>query len=489
MSRKYDYERARVAGRVICLTPLSVGAGEMPTAAAGGEEPANRLTVCAGVGGVPYIPGSSLRGLLRALLSADDPDHRTMFGDARGAGAAGALRVYDAVLAAAGPAGQAKAERARTAIDPVTGTARDNALYALEQVPAGAEFLCRFEIEKCSEAGLQTFLGLLHGLDADNPRARLGRGRNKSEGRIAWKPERVETLSSEKLAEWLLADGGDLDGYYETRPLAASKARLVPPDYALEVRLRLETRVPLLVDPERPGVKNGPDMVCRVETRGGKRVLVVPAASLRGLLRAHCRKILMTQLVANFPEEPPYPKSNDRAEELIGWLFGDEGRASAIVFVDATTEDFDENGDRHEQHFNAVDRFTGGVADTALYSVKAAAPAALDTTLRVETRYLGKPRPPAVPHPDWWRGLLLLALRDAMEGDLALGWGKAKGYGVFKVSPKVDSQSEPEYVESWDRLFTHPHHRDRAQAWLNALHDELGTPEAAAAPSALDITR
>lgn len=469
----YDYERVRIKGRLVCLTPLSVGSGEPPTEFIGkDQEPANRLDICKRADGKPYVPGSSLRGLLSSLLPARDPAHAALFGKARGEekdSQAGSLRVYDAVLDMA--TGQA-ADRPRTSIDPITGTAKDQHLYSLVQLPAGAEFDCEFEIERGDKAMVETFFGLLAQLHSDNPQARLGKGGNKSEGRIMWKADRqsVHTLTPAKLANWLLSKERVLPFDSGRHFKATVKANAEESD-ELSFRLELRPSGPLLVDPNRPESKKistdpdrfkaqkDPDMIYRRETRDGKTLLIVSASSLRGLLRAHCRKILLTLLVERSEEKPCYSQSNALADELIDELFGHEGRASAVVLADATASAHKP----HRQTFNAVDRFTGGVADTALYTVEAAAVDALETTLRIQTRFL--------PLGDnWWKGLLILALRDAMEGDLALGWGKAKGYGAFKLA-RVETRGH--IFASWHECVNNSEHLQQARAWVAALHEKI----------------
>lgn len=509
----HDYERVIISGRLICRTPLSIGAGagagvmpvpesadiEEPANHADIEEPANRLAVCKGLGGVPYLPGSSLRGLLRALLLEDGATglHRRVFGAARGSdrdSQAGLLRVYDAFLAGAKIEPD---ERPRNAIEPVTGTTRDHALYSLEQIPAGAEFDCRFELERCDRATVAAVLGLLKRLDGKLPESRLGRGAGKSEGRVEWQQasdQSIKVLTPAELAKWLRDDGTELDSAFEAVTIAAATPALKPRRNELRIPLRIRPLSPLLVDPVEPTPEQGRAMggenghLARVEKRAGESVLVVPAASLRGVLRSHCRKILMTLLVANASEMSPYPQCQSRADALIGRLFGHEGRASAVILEDATAPYAHGGAHEHEQHFNAVDRFTGGVADGALFWAKAAvsttkAPLDLITTLRIDLDRLAWNAPGESPpdHPDWWRGLLLLVLRDAMDGDLILGRGKARGYGVVRICPKVGGQVQ----KSWEDLLklagtAEAPSLDTAETWLAALHDALGTPEFAA---------
>ena len=473
----HDYERVIIQGRLVCQTPLSIGTGVLPKVIDAGKdrEPANRLDICIRGDDLPYIPGSSLRGLLSALLPKDH-NHLRLFGSARGENntQAGQLRVFDAVWQACERQRTPTQNRTRTRIEPITGTSKDNCLYDLVQVPAYSEFRCEFEMDRIDRTTVQLFLGLLNSFNGSNALARLGRGVGKSEGQVVWTLDSVKTLSPARLVDWLLKQPvTDLanaffldDSLNKTEPVIQGKRQFT------QIPLHLKLQAPLLVDSERPDDKknltnqdkrdNPPDMFFRKETHNGKTCLVAPASSLRGLLRSHCRKILMTILVENTQEAPPFIKAGKKADDLLKILFGSEERASALIFHDATGE----NVKTHRQTFNAVDRFTGGVADSALYTVEAAWVETLKTKLRINHGYLHKQN-------NWWKGLLVLALRDAMEGDLALGWGKAKGYGVFTVEIKVEKGGA--FIQRWDDL-KQSHWKNLAKDWVKSLHDLLNQP-------------
>jgi hypothetical protein len=54
----------------------------------------------------------------------------------------------------------------------------------------------------------------------------------------------------------------------------------------------------------------------------------------------------------------------------------------------------------------------------------------------------------------WQRALWLLVLRDAMEGDLALGWGQARGFGQFHLELILGESSYKEFSTYRDRRNT-----------------------------------
>jgi len=470
----HDYERVRIQGHLQILSPLSIGHGGMPAEIQGKEgRPGNRLDICAHPDGTPFIPATSLRGLLRASLPESNEHHRELFGEMRGreknqnqpGSKAGLLRVFDAGLSQVGEGGNPKQNRTRTAIDPITATAKDNCLYELAQVPADSRFQCEFELEKVSASVVQTFLGLLNLLSKDNPQSRLGRGANKSEGRVSWHLGKVQTLSPAGLAAWLLDGATDAPARFEdeTRKLKAEPiTQAEQQSHRFDLLIKLSGL--MLVDGEEEEIadENGEKrkiQVFRRQNQNGKAYPVIPAASLRGLLRGHCRKILLTLLVDKTKESAPYTTSREKADKLIDDLFGHEGKASAIRLEDALGG----NGKIFEQTFNAVDRFTGGVDDGALYTVKAYWQGEFKTTLRINPARIKI-------EGEWWKGLLVLALRDAMEGDMALGWGKAKGYGGFTLG--LIWPGGKDAVKSWDELRQRPKLPD-AQSWVKALHQTL----------------
>ena len=478
-----EYERVQITGRLKCLSPLSIGTGAMPDDITGQEgQHGNYLDICTYPDETPFIPGTSLRGLLSALLKSSNQasHHANLFGEMRGgqrgenqASNASLLRVYDAKLCQTGNGGILKTRRTRTATDPITGTAKDNSLHEVAQVPINSQFFCQFELDRrgnhrISRAEVETFLGLLNQLAKDNPLARLGRGGNKSEGQVQWRLASVNTLRAKDLTVWLLDDKPNLQACFHDERKTLNPIEVKPTkghERYQSIFLRLLPQGLWLVDPERPEVKGEPDMICRTETRDGKTCLIVPASSLRGLLRSHCRKILMTLLVHRLQEQPPYPQSNYKADELISLLFGSQQKPSAVILKDAVGE----NVQTLTQTFNAIDRFHGGVndGDGALYTVVAAYQTGLETCMMLDwDRLQGQT--------DWWKGLLLLTLRDAMEGDMALGWGKAKGYGVFTVevleTANGNKKSAIPLQDLQDKWL------EKAEDWVKCLHDKIKEP-------------
>lgn len=380
-----SYVRVRLFGKLICTSDLHVGTGDLELFEKRFDQA--RLSdskekiqggynsVCLDARGWPYLPGSTLRGFLRAIAVKHDAAlERGLFGFAdKDDGKSGRARLYDAFLRttpATAPAlpywakQPATAIRHGIAIDPTTGTVAEHKLFRHEYVPAGSEFAFELEADKFSEPDLAALLGLLVHWDGEATSA-IGKGKTNGQGRLRWELERLEVLDYAHYLEWLGSD----------KPIQDFFAPIAPPEFAViekpatwELRFRLVPTVPLLVN--EPGyvqekTEQNPHPPDLEYSRLPDGRPIVPAASLRGLLRGRARRILATIAIS---QGASTQKAVEIAESIIKELFGSTERRSPIVIGDAVAS---VPGDPHRQYFNAIDRFTGGVAGDKLYSARA----------------------------------------------------------------------------------------------------------------------
>lgn len=472
------YQRLRVYGRLINRGYLHVGDGEAtPFAERRCSRPQEAEgefdTLCVDGDGRPYLPGASLRGFLRAAgeRCGDPARQRKLFGHVDGAaGRAGAVRIFDAPLTAPPDSRpeqgfwdprRSTTVRAHVSLDPVTGTAKDNLLFRREVVPPGGMFRVELEAENLDEEDLATLLGLLAAWDG-GPASVLGKGAGHGQGRVAFELDRVEVLDRASFETWLSGDEPLERGFRTLESPPPLRETVSAGVGVLDFRLHTET--PFLVnDPDYvSGIGEEPKLEF---SRGPDGLPLVPGSTLRGLLRGRARRIMATLLVAR---SVPLGQAGSRAEESIQWLFGDTGRRGPLWLTDARADSAAER----RQFFNGIDRFTGGVADGKLYQVRAADCRSLHGQIAWEIRKL--------PAGQWWKGLLLLVVRDALEGELAFGWGKGRGYGAFRLRFDWEGRSLgdwPALVEALRETGLY----SEAGNWLAELHRHMD--ELAARPS------
>ena len=435
MTEDICYARVIIEGELTTLSDLHVGAASQPLPM-GEDEPENHIMRdCLGQ---PFIPGSSLRGLLRAIIGSDSNAGRELFGQARltDAEKAGKLRVYDAHIT------QCVALPMRTRIEknPVTGAAEDKHLIHDRVVPRGSRFLVSLQGDGLRHSHVEALLQALQGLNGA-AQGRLGSGKSIGRGRLNWRLKKASGLDSEALNAWLYGD----DSLEKARWTAMN-----PPDEAMSDsdfiswRLRLVFDEPVLVnDPSIvSGEKGDPDL--RYLREDGK--LLVTGASLKGLFRGRIRRILMTMTGGD----------EDMSDKLIGKMFGSGDGISQWWFDDllAPVESV------HEQAIIAVDRFTGGVKDGAMLNLEAAVAGPSETQIHARADA-----------PGWQQLLWLYALRDAMEGDLNIGWGAARGFGAFRAE-YLDGGGES---KTWEEVLDK--YRSKIAAWDNQLQDKLTEAE------------
>jgi len=307
-----------------------------------------------------------------------------------------------------------------------------------------------FECFDISQDALHAFCQALAGLD----RIRLGAGSALCAGELQWadeSPIRAHAITPKQFTEWCAKlEHSKLPEYEQVWPKNGQETSIAPEQPATTdraVELTIEAVEPLLVasgldraeKDERTGQKTDEytDELHVLMTKDGH--IRIPASSLRGALRARARKILILWIreCATRQSEQNRPATTigdsaagilmagKQAEKMLEHVFGSTNCASTLQMSDFLSEETFSSNQLHHQHFNAIDRFTGGVAKGALYEASAAP---------IGTRFNGRILfRPGRSIPSWARLLLGLVLRDLSMADLQIGWGKAKGYGTIKL--------------------------------------------------------
>lgn len=432
------YYRVRLTGELCTLSELHIGRGELVENTVSADDAkqdqaiSKPSAVLLDAKGQPYIPASTLRGFLRAQLAPGAADVLLGLGNkpkAEGMGMMGLVRIYDARWQAYAIELTKLPTVTRTCIDSVTQAAKQHYLASHEFVPVNTRFRVELEIDQrltalrtdtasasldeLDDTLIQALLDALANFNAESS-AQLGKGKSIGQGRLQWELKTLAAISLEQLKTWAQATAKNpkpLDDYYQSLK-EQFKPSPTPDKTWTVIPLQLRAMSPLLINnPEDEALKTevvGAPKQVFLKRVGEQDVALIPASTLKGWCRAQCRRILLT-LTQNTQAA--------QVETLLVRLFGSTDQVGILRFYDATVSYT--KSEIHQQTFNAVDRFTGGVKEGALYSVQALYP---NIAFAGQVAYQGQLKP-------WIKWLLLLVWRDAEEGDLVLGSGKAKGYG------------------------------------------------------------
>ena len=470
-----------VTGLLEAVTPLHVGSGKFRAiSTVKGDDRSNRspevAAIVRDVGENPYIPGTTIKGLLRRIgLDQAGIDADWLFGSIKdeAGGAPGRATVFGARLSGSAPAvpdgpfvagaetelGQGVFVSARTRIDPESGTAGAHALFHQEMVAPKARFRLRLRVDGRAGVDLGPLSDVersLHGKhtecavqasrnarqDADDALKALlktleplcgqdgepiGKGHADGLGRVRLIPDTLE-ISGRALG----ADGA-------LRPHAPGPSWSPTPAADTGRRLRLVCDGPFLVvdasKKRKPG-ENPDGAQPHISAQAwGERLPMLLGPSLAGVLRARARWIAMRgalrhgadeRAIRNIDPGDAHLRGEQEIEKLssVQRLFGVTGFRGRLAITrlrvsQATPWDI-----------TAVklDRFTGGPIDNALFKTHAFLGVTLDIGLAVEER----PRSLSAAARKQDQDLFESLLADIRADGLMLGHGGNKGFGWFR---------------------------------------------------------
>lgn len=519
MARKIS-SRLRISGTLQAATPLHVGGygvdvdTDLPLARNG----KNQL----------YIPGTSITGVLRAwcersFTEKDDKGNDLIgeiFGPKRRPGIEGGhasfVLIEDVKIK---DAGKVLTEiRDGVGIDRIYGTAADKSKFDRAILPKGTklEFEMIVEIAKNSdETKTKAVFG--HLLEAlQNQKIRFGASKTRGFGRVKLtKLYKIQSQDFNDILSWItfdekgeeIADKDKIKAEIATLGLGGISKNYVP---NLEISINWKPRLPLMNKAGYEGI--GVDMLPVTSgVSGDKLSLVLAGSSIKGAFRSQAERIVRTltnsEAKGDFNEQVKVPivqelfggkKEKNETNPKLGlgslsiddcfsvesfdqtdWRNVEHGTAdnekSSATWELTTALDTIKNGMTHQtkipnphfhiSHHTAIDRFTGGVADGALYSVLA--PHNIEwQPIKMSLdfgRTDGKDKCCLM--------LLLLVLRDLAENRLPLGFATNRGMGeidVGKIEIKgsyniiwqngkfefADEKQKSEITEEWKRCIS-----------------------------------
>lgn len=407
-------------GELVLDAPLLIGSGGSDD-----SEDQKDIHVLRNKAGIPYIPGTSLAGVLRDFIEADNPKiGELLFGTSResengNSEMQSAICFYDVKLSNADVI-----VRDGVSIDAVTGVAMAHHKFDYEAVDSGAHGILQIEItlrgihaeikESVNAALARLRDRLLGGFY-------LGAHTTKGLGRVHLKDLTIDYYDFTKphdVLSWLKPKRGQAEQHHEYKG-NTEKRVYAANDFVVDAEFALAHSL-IVRDYDktaRDGAASGETSISAIMKTDSRGNYIIPGTSLKGVLRHRAEYILnklgkdikLVELMMG--PSPETMKLNPNEAKRRSRFRVDETAIMAGVVS-------------KEQSRNRIDRFTGGTIDTALFTTKPiwqekqAEPV---MQLHFEVTQADK----------WEAGLALLLLKDIWLGRIAIGGEKSIGRGTL----------------------------------------------------------
>lgn len=420
--------RIDITGELEVVTPLHVGSGtfrSLPAAAQDQGECPEVAEIVRDADGAPYLPPTTLKGLLRRLMEAM-PDQKEqmprLLGEIKndGQGRMGALLMRGARrLVAPNVQDAPYAEErgifvaARTRVDPQSGTAKDSALFFQEMAAAGSRFEFRASIETRhgdADELAGALVAVLDRLTVTDGQA-IGKGQADGFGRVRLDADTV------RITRHVLASSGRLEVSDAT---ALWRDRVPTPAASPAVRLTLRCDGPFaVIDASRKskrGERKDDDKIPQLAAqRLTERLPLLLGSSVSGALRARAGWLAA---LAIYRKAGPQEGNNP-----LDGLFGTTGRRGRLMIERLEVAE----AEPWTVTSVKLDRFSGAPIDNALFSTATFTDVNVEMDLRLDARAS-----------DAEQTLFDYLITDITDNGLQLGHGGNKGFGWFTVTRNDD---------------------------------------------------
>ncbi len=419
------------------MTPLLIGQGETY-----GEDGTD-IKVLKDKRGNPYIPGTSLAGIIRdKMLHRTNEPIDIIFGtdgpaDENTVSYQSSLNILDVLLE--------KAEiktRDGIRIDSLTGTVADHAKYDFEIVERGATGKIRMEIilrnfhmddkEKGTlradvEKQISLISAILREGFAVGAKTATGMGKVRCEN---IKLYFYDFHKIEAVKAWLTgAKDNPENAEFLYNPILTEPT---PERDTFIADLDLSLRGSLLVRSYRVNAEDKLNNVSAVQMES-KGDYLIPGTTVKGVLRNHAAFILRRLGI----DEPEYARMLDG---IMGYMpkdeSSDEEKNKKIKSRFSVDEVYFSKKEKSVTAFvqrrNRIDRFTGGTVDTALFGTKPLWKDGSGAPIHIHFE---------IAHCNvkekWEAGLALFLLKDLCTGKIAIGGEKSVGRGLLQGEKAV----------------------------------------------------
>jgi CRISPR/Cas system CSM-associated protein Csm3 (group 7 of RAMP superfamily) len=434
--------------------------------------------------GKVLVPGTSLAGVLRSWLThhlndVDSSDLENIFGGQDLSNGASRIRFDDIALE-----GVELTTVDGVGIDRHTGAAAHGVKFDQTLVTGNPSGSVRIVCDVPSsddplDSSAHTVMQAI-GEVLQQPLLRLGRGTTKGFGLFSLKDVSlvVQRANAEGVMHRLAGTGERIELRSSTGLSLKGKTSL---------RIEFESVGSVFTKASIAGTIV--DVIPRVEPRNGKAALILPATSIRGVLRSESERIVRTLLGASVDPLLPHHQQTDvpLVNEMYGaspqtgdGALGDDevvststiGKANLTItsaYSDlcawpdweevlrvALQKKSNSESDRANAeeslskatqsvplqftHHVALDRWTGAAADKMLYTVLEPTGGGWSgLTIEIDHTRLGQNKFAAL-------ALLIHTLQSLHSGAIGFGWGTTKGHGTVRLK-KVSIRSEESTIE------------------------------------------
>ena len=425
--------------------------------------------------GTPIIPGTALAGVLQAQIGPNG----NLWGGNESTSTASLITIDDALLINSSSDLSVEV-RDGVSINRRYGTAEPGYLYTKEVLPTGSVFSLNITIN--CDTQVDTTQGIEHHpvavqkvLAALTNGVSVGSGSTKGFGAVKLTKPTVTRRDRSSAADLKRLVSGEAFG-----AISLDDWTTKPTNPALErTTIKWRPLGPILVKDEPEG--DAIDVLPLITAGSDGLVhLVIPGSSIKGALRSHAERILRSVLEIDTPSK--HEEVLQATDEMlpVGLLFGQigdgkagVGRKGALRVSETTSvqgwkanlwadvsksEKFDDADNNSKDTFTnlqralnalqedsrapfvigchvAIDRWTGGAHEGALYSIlepwitceNGWTPITIDLDHNILREQSDQATGAA-------RVLLSLVLKDFCEGWIPLGYGVNKGYGALEAS-------------------------------------------------------
>lgn len=419
----HQREKASIVGRILARGELRL---ESPIIISSGEKSDTDILVLKDTRGNPYIPATSMAGVLRhyffeqAQIDNNIKELEYFWGtdkkdENKEETYQSSLFLSDSILIS----NASIVIRDGIKIDEMSGIAEDKKKFDYEVVEPGAVFNFKAEVilRECFDEDI--FRKVLSFIIKTLGEGKISLGSMTTKGFGRCRLDKVCCLKydfkkKDDVIAWLEGnDGEDI-----TQEITSLKTyREKDDDFTMDAVFKVKNSLIIKSYSSNP---KDPDMV-HITSNGSD---VIPGTSIKGAIRARAERIINT---LGFQGE-------SFIKEVFGWADDQKGSEGVKIksrfFVEETIIDKGKMV-KEVQNRIKIDRFTGGVIKSALFDEAPIWPVdGTDNGIGIHMKIKD--------YKDWEAGLILLVLKDLWNGDLPLGGEKSIGRGVLQgVSAKL----------------------------------------------------